>query len=90
HFESHFNLGNLYLDSGDVRLAKLHYEIAAEIEPAFSNLHFNLGLVYLQQQEIDLAKSEFRRCIELSDEGEDKSQVERLLSKIEQLTNRKH
>ncbi|MGH9823140.1 MAG: tetratricopeptide repeat protein, partial [Blastocatellia bacterium] len=89
HFESHFNLGNLYLDAGDLRLARLHYEIAVEIEPSFSNLHFNLGLVYLQDNDIDLAIDAFRRCLELTDEGEDKTQVERLLHRIEQLANRR-
>jgi tetratricopeptide (TPR) repeat protein len=45
HFESHYNLGNLYFEGEDLRLAKMHYELAAEIDPAFPNLYFNLGLV---------------------------------------------
>ncbi len=46
HFESHYNLGNLYLEEGEVRLARMHYELAAEVEPGFANLYFNLGLVH--------------------------------------------
>jgi tetratricopeptide (TPR) repeat protein len=45
HFESHYNLGNLYFEGDNLRLAKMHYELAAEINPAFPNLYFNLGLV---------------------------------------------
>ena len=45
HFESHYNLGNLYFEEDNLRLAKMHYELAAEINPTFSNLYFNLGLV---------------------------------------------
>lgn len=45
HFESHYNLGNLYFQEDNLRLARLHYELAAEINPGFSNLYFNLGLV---------------------------------------------
>jgi len=45
HFEAHYNLGNLYFDADNLRLAKMHYELAAEINPEFPNLYFNLGLV---------------------------------------------
>ncbi len=45
HFESHYNLGNLYFGGDNLRLARMHYEFAAEINPAFPNLYFNLGLV---------------------------------------------
>lgn len=45
HFESHYNLGNLYFEGDNLRLAKMHYELAAEINPTFPNLYFNLGLV---------------------------------------------
>jgi tetratricopeptide (TPR) repeat protein len=45
HFESHYNLGNLYFQEENFRLARMHYELAAKINPAFPNLYFNLGLV---------------------------------------------
>jgi tetratricopeptide (TPR) repeat protein len=45
HFESHYNLGNLYFEGENLRLARMHYELAAEINPDFPNLYFNLGLV---------------------------------------------
>ncbi len=45
HFEAHYNLGNLYFDVNDFRLAQVHYELAAEVDPASPNVHFNLALV---------------------------------------------
>jgi Flp pilus assembly protein TadD len=45
HSEAHYNLGNLYFDGNDFRLAQLHYEMAREIDPAFPNVYFNLALV---------------------------------------------
>ena len=45
HFEAHYNLGNLYFDANDFRLAQLHYELASEVDPSFPNVHFNLALV---------------------------------------------
>ncbi len=46
HFESHYNMANLYFEVGDLRLARTHYEIAASINPEFPNVYFNLGLVH--------------------------------------------
>ena len=37
HFEAHYNLGNLYFDVNDYRLSQVHYEMAAEVDPAFAN-----------------------------------------------------
>ena len=53
HLEAHYNLGNLYFEQCHYRLAKLHYEIAAEIEPDFPDIYFNLGLLYAINKEND-------------------------------------
>ena len=45
HLEAHYNLGNLYFDANEFRLAQLHYELAAEVDPSFSSVYFNLALV---------------------------------------------
>src|SRR5215831_12047992 len=45
HFETHFNLGNLYFEVDDFRLAQIHYQIAVGIDSTFSNVYFNLALV---------------------------------------------
>jgi tetratricopeptide (TPR) repeat protein len=46
HLESHYNLANLYFDECELKLARLHYEIALEIDPNFANIYFNLGLLH--------------------------------------------
>src|SRR5438094_5611198 len=45
HSEAHYNLGNLYCDVNDFRLAQIHYEMAKEVDPSFANVYFNLALV---------------------------------------------
>lgn len=44
HYEAHYNLANLYAEVGNHGLARVHYGIAIELEPAFPNSYFNLGL----------------------------------------------
>jgi tetratricopeptide (TPR) repeat protein len=46
HAEAHYNLGNLYFETNDFRLAQIHYAIAGELEPSFANAYFNLALVH--------------------------------------------
>lgn len=53
HLEAHYNLANLYFEQNEYRLAKLHYEIAADIEPEFPNIYFNLALVYALNEEYE-------------------------------------
>lgn len=45
HFEAHYNLGNMYFEVNDLRLAQVHYEMAMEMDPTFPNAWFNLALV---------------------------------------------
>ena len=45
HSEAHYNLGNLYFELNDFRLAQIHYEMAGEVDPSFANAYFNLALV---------------------------------------------
>ena len=56
HFEAHYNVANLYFETGDLRLAKLHYGIAAEIRPTDPKLFFNLAL-------LNTIKGDFRAAI---------------------------
>jgi len=44
HFQSHYNLANLYSEEKNYALARLHYELAIEIAPDFPNAYYNLGL----------------------------------------------
>jgi tetratricopeptide (TPR) repeat protein len=45
HSEAHYNLGNLYFETNDFRLAEIHFEMASQVDPAFANAYFNLALV---------------------------------------------
>lgn len=49
HWESHYNLANLYFDTGQYDPARVHYDMAAEIAPEFRNIFFNLGLALAMQ-----------------------------------------
>jgi tetratricopeptide (TPR) repeat protein len=55
HSEAHYNLGNLYFDLNDFRLAQIHYEIAGEMDPSFPNVYFNLALVRTINNNFDAA-----------------------------------
>lgn len=46
HVEGHYNLANLYLEFKEYRLAKLHYEIAVELNPDLAEVYYNLGIIY--------------------------------------------
>lgn len=45
HAESHYNIGNLYFEYDDLKLARMHYEKAIECDPVLASAYFNLGLV---------------------------------------------
>src|SRR5437773_1146046 len=55
HSEAHYNLGNLYFDVNDFRLAQIHYEMAGEVDPSFANVYFNLALVQSINNELAAA-----------------------------------
>jgi tetratricopeptide (TPR) repeat protein len=55
HAEAHYNLANLYFEVNDFRLAQLHYELAAEVEPTFANTYFNLALVLALNADLSAA-----------------------------------
>ncbi len=90
HFESHFNLANLYFECDDLRLAQLHYEIAAEIEPNFPNLYFNLGLVHAVNGDIEEAIATLRKAKEKGSEDEDPKVDEFLTSLLKVSAHAQH
>ena len=57
HSEAHYNLGNLYFELNDFRLAQIHYEMAGEVDPSFANAYFNLALVQSIHQDFAAAIS---------------------------------
>jgi len=68
HSEAHYNLGNLYFDANDFRLAQIHYEMAAEVDPSFPNVYFNLALVQAINNELAAAVSALSKYQELVSE----------------------
>lgn len=78
HFEAHFNLANVYFEGGELRLSRLHYELAAEIEPGCSNLYFNLGLVDAMLHDFEAAIAALKKARELATE-EEVAKVDELL-----------
>jgi tetratricopeptide (TPR) repeat protein len=52
HYESHYNLANLYAEIGNLPLAKVHYQMAITIEPEFPNSYFNLALTQVMNKEV--------------------------------------
>lgn len=52
HSEAHYNLANLYFEVNDFRLAQIHYEMAAAVDPDFANAYFNLALVQSLNNEL--------------------------------------
>jgi len=81
HFEAHYNLGNLYFEADNLRLAKMHYELAVEIRSDFPNLYFNLGLALALLEERNGAVAAFVKCRLLSTE-EDHRIVDNLIRKL--------
>lgn len=81
HLESHYNLANLYFDIGNLRLAREHYEIAAEIEPGFPNIYFNLGLVQAMNEDYKAAVAALSKYKALVSQ-EEGSKADELLSSL--------
>jgi tetratricopeptide (TPR) repeat protein len=82
HCEAHYNLANLYFDLNDFRLAQLHFELAAQIEPGFANALFNLALVQSINNEPGAALSSLAKYKELASDAEVRI-VQELLATIE-------
>jgi tetratricopeptide (TPR) repeat protein len=77
HSEAHYNLGNLYFEVNDFRLAQLHYQMTTQVEPDFANAYFNLALV--QAINNDLAASAKSLAMYQSLVPEEESRVARQL-----------
>jgi Flp pilus assembly protein TadD len=70
HSEAHYNLGNLYFELNDFRLAQVHYEMAAQVDASFANAYFNLALVQAINNDFDAAVTALGKYRELVPEEE--------------------
>lgn len=85
HFESHYNLANLYSELGNLPLAKTHYEFAHELRPDFPDVCFNLGLVYAMVRDFESALkilSEYQDMVS----PDESSNAEKLIETIRRIT----
>jgi tetratricopeptide (TPR) repeat protein len=85
HFESHYNLANLYSELGNLPLAKTHYEFARELRADFPDICFNLGLVYAMTRDFDSALKILKEYKEMVP-AQDSENAERLIEAIKKLT----
>ena len=85
HFESHYNLANLYSELGNLPLAKVHYEFARELRPDFPDICFNLGLVYAMTKDFKSALKTLSEYMELVP-AEEAANAAKLIESIRKLT----
>lgn len=83
HTEAHYNLGNLYFELNDFRLAQIHYEMAAEVDPMFANVYFNLALVQSMNHELAAAVTSLTKYQHLAPKAE-AAQADDLLRNLRQ------
>ena len=80
HSEAHYNLGNLYFEVNDLRLAQVHYEMAGEVDPLFPNVYFNLALVQAINNDLAAAVGALTKYQKLVSEEEAQNADELLLN----------
>lgn len=68
HLEAHYNLANMYYDAGNFALAKIHYEVALELEESFPEVVYNLALTHISLGEIEDAVKHLEQYILQADE----------------------
>ena len=90
HFESHYNMANLYFEEGDLRLARTHYEIAASIDPEFPNVYFNLGLVHAMNEDLEAAIEALSTYRTLAPQNDTRMADELLVTLKRSLTQKPH
>jgi tetratricopeptide (TPR) repeat protein len=83
HVEAHYNLGNLYYDAGELPLARLHYEAAAQIESGFSLVYFNLALVYHKLNDLARALGALEKYKQLEPNDAEIEAVNQLLKAMQ-------
>lgn len=82
HFESHYNLGNLYFDISDYSLARTHYEFAMEVNPGYANLYYNLGLVLALEKQYKRAVEVLNQFASMSADEEESAKARQLVARI--------
>lgn len=63
---SHYNLGNYYLNRGDVKQALASYDIALKIEPRAAMVMVNAAMAYAQMDDKGMAEKFLRQAIKIA------------------------
>jgi type IV pilus biogenesis/stability protein PilW len=63
-----YNMGNLYLEDGNLELAEMHFRRAVEKQAKFALGYRGLAKVYLKMNQVDLAVAQFEKAVELAPE----------------------
>ena len=75
---AYYLLGEVYRQRGkadDIKKAKVHYEKAISIDPAYPDPHKAIGLIYYKDGNKMLAKRSFELCLSLSPHTADKAYI---------------
>lgn len=59
------NLGNIYLNTGNLRDAESQYQRAIELDASYPMAHGNVGIVYYSTNRKEQAEQSFKRALEL-------------------------
>jgi tetratricopeptide (TPR) repeat protein len=86
HFQSQFNLGNFYFEQDNLRLARMHYELAIELQPDFASVYFNVALVAALSNDLVFAIEALQRYKALAADREG-NKVNDLLEKLQRALN---
>jgi len=83
HFESHYNIGNLYFDVENYPLSVFHYQVALEIQPDYPPIYFNMALAQASMNNISEAIVTLEHYLKL----EDSQEAHSLLAQFTQLSS---
>ena len=62
----HYNLGNVYVQIGEIQKGVDEYKAAIKIKPLIPDYHRNLGYAYALQKKGELAKQKYQDLQKLS------------------------
>jgi tetratricopeptide (TPR) repeat protein len=69
YFDAHYHIGNFYYDAGEIRLARVHYEIACDIDPHHAELTRQRAMLFLMERRFGEAILLLRRYADTADSG---------------------
>jgi len=62
----HHNLGNAYLKSGQIKMARVEYKLTTALNPGNDRAYNNLGVAYALSNKPDIARSFWQKAVKLN------------------------